>query len=117
MKTVTHRGRLCARLQARGKRIPEYSSDEQRRGVGGIGAACRRIYESQHLAHRIHAHHTVGLVAKTGLDAAAGVLAELAGWLEAREVRAVFETDTAALAGLRRTGGPSLVTSFRPCAI
>ena len=42
----------------------------------------------------------VGLVAKTGLDAAAGVLAELAGWLEAREVRAVFETDTAALAGL-----------------
>jgi NAD+ kinase len=42
----------------------------------------------------------VGLVAKTGLDAAAGVLAELAGWLEARDVRAVFETDTAALAGL-----------------
>jgi NAD+ kinase len=42
----------------------------------------------------------VGLVAKTGLDAAAGALAELAGWLEARDVRAVFETDTAALAGL-----------------
>ena len=48
----------------------------------------------------------VGLVAKTGLDAAAGALAELAGWLEARHVHAVFETDTAALAGLppgRRT--------------
>ena len=42
----------------------------------------------------------VGLVAKEGLDAAAGVLAELAGWLEARGLRAVFETRTAALAGL-----------------
>jgi NAD+ kinase len=42
----------------------------------------------------------VGLVAKHNLDAAAGVLAELAGWLDAREVQAVFETDTAALAGL-----------------
>jgi len=42
----------------------------------------------------------VGLVAKSRLDAAAGVLADLAGWLEARDVRAVFETDTAALAGL-----------------
>ena len=48
----------------------------------------------------------VGLVAKSGLDAAAGALAELAGWLEAREVHAVFETETAAVAGLppgRRT--------------
>ena len=42
----------------------------------------------------------VGLVAKHRLDAAAGVLAELAGWLEARDVRAVFETETAALVGL-----------------
>lgn len=42
----------------------------------------------------------VGLVAKSRLDAAAGVLAELAGWLEARDVHAVFETETAALAGL-----------------
>lgn len=42
----------------------------------------------------------VGLVAKHNLDAAAGVLAELAGWLEARNVQAVFETETAALAGL-----------------
>ena len=42
----------------------------------------------------------VGLVAKSRLDAAAGVLAELAGWLEARGVHAVFETETAALAGL-----------------
>ena len=48
----------------------------------------------------------VGLVAKGGLDAAAGALAELAGWLEAREVHAVFETETAELVGLppgRRT--------------
>jgi len=42
----------------------------------------------------------VGLVAKSGLDAAAGVLAELAGWLEARALEPVFETDTAKLAGL-----------------
>ncbi len=42
----------------------------------------------------------VGLVAKTGLDAAAGALAELAGWLEARGVHAVFETETAVLVGL-----------------
>jgi len=42
----------------------------------------------------------VGLVAKSGLDAAAGVLAELAGWLEARDIEPVFETDTAKLAGL-----------------
>src|SRR5262245_22246795 len=42
----------------------------------------------------------VGLVAKHHLDAAAGVLAELAGWLEARHVQTVFETDTAALVGL-----------------
>jgi NAD+ kinase len=42
----------------------------------------------------------VGLVAKRGLDAAANVLAELAGWLEAREVRAVFEVETAKLVGL-----------------
>jgi NAD+ kinase len=42
----------------------------------------------------------VGLVAKHNLDAAAGLLAELAGWLEARGVSPVFETDTAALAGL-----------------
>lgn len=40
------------------------------------------------------------MVAKRGLDAAANVLAELAGWLEAREVRAVFEVETAKLVGL-----------------
>jgi NAD+ kinase len=42
----------------------------------------------------------VGLVAKHNLDAAAGVVAELAGWLEARGVSPVFETHTAALVGL-----------------
>ena len=40
----------------------------------------------------------VGLIAKRGLEAASGVLAELAGWLEARDVYSVFETETAALA-------------------
>lgn len=39
-------------------------------------------------------------MAKTRLDAAAGVLAELAGWLDARGVQPVFESETAALAGL-----------------
>jgi NAD+ kinase len=42
----------------------------------------------------------VGLTAKRGLDAASGLLAELAGWLEARDVRPVFETETARLAGV-----------------
>src|SRR4029453_5476585 len=42
----------------------------------------------------------VGLISKHHLDASAGVLAELAGWLEARDVRAVFEAETAALVGL-----------------
>jgi NAD+ kinase len=42
----------------------------------------------------------VGIVAKSHLEAASGVLAELAGWLEARGVQAVFETETAALAGV-----------------
>jgi NAD+ kinase len=43
---------------------------------------------------------TVGLVAKQRVEAAASVLAELAAWLEARGVRVIFETETAALAGL-----------------
>jgi len=42
----------------------------------------------------------VGLVAKHNLDASAGVLAEVAGWLETRGVDPVFETHTAALVGL-----------------
>lgn len=42
----------------------------------------------------------VGLTAKRGLTAASGVIAELAGWLEARDVRAVFEEETAKLAGV-----------------
>jgi NAD+ kinase len=42
----------------------------------------------------------VGLVAKAKLAEAAGVVAELAGWLEARGVRAVFESETAVLAGV-----------------
>jgi NAD+ kinase len=42
----------------------------------------------------------VGLVAKHHLRAASGVLAEVAGWLDSRGVRTVFETDTAVLAGV-----------------
>jgi NAD+ kinase len=41
-----------------------------------------------------------GIVAKTRLGEAAGVIAELAGWLEARGVRPVFDTETARLVGL-----------------
>ena len=41
-----------------------------------------------------------GIVAKTRLAEAAGVVAELAGWLEARGVRPVFDAETAALVGL-----------------
>ncbi|HJR58487.1 MAG TPA: NAD(+)/NADH kinase [Vicinamibacterales bacterium] len=43
-----------------------------------------------------------GIVAKTRLAEAAGVIAELAGWLEARGVRPVFDTETARLVGLPR---------------
>lgn len=42
----------------------------------------------------------IGLVAKTRLEAAAGVLAELAGWLDAHGATPVFEAETAALAGV-----------------
>jgi NAD+ kinase len=56
----------------------------------------------------------VGLIAKHHLAAAAGVLAELAGWLEARGVRAVFETDTAALLGL--SNAPALSRDDLPHA-
>jgi NAD+ kinase len=42
----------------------------------------------------------VGLVAKARLGQAAGAIAELAGWLEARGISAVFESDTATLVGV-----------------
>jgi NAD+ kinase len=57
----------------------------------------------------------VGLIAKHHLDAAAGVLAELAGWLEARDVRAVFEAETAALVGLP-PGRPTVTRDELPKA-
>ena len=41
-----------------------------------------------------------GIVAKTRLGESAGVVAELAGWLEARQVRPVFDAETATLVGL-----------------
>jgi NAD+ kinase len=46
----------------------------------------------------------VGLVAKTRLDGAAGLLRELADWLRARGIAPVFETGTAALAGYATPG-------------
>ena len=46
----------------------------------------------------------VGIVAKRGLTAAADHLERLGDWLRRRHIEAVFETDTAALAGLRSGG-------------
>jgi NAD+ kinase len=46
----------------------------------------------------------VGIVAKRGLTAAADHLERLSDWLRRRHIEAVFETDTAALAGLRSGG-------------
>jgi NAD+ kinase len=42
----------------------------------------------------------VGVVARKDLHAAASVLAEIAGWLQARGIQTVFDTDTAVLAGV-----------------
>lgn len=55
----------------------------------------------------------IGLVAKRRLEAAASVLADLAGWLEARGVHAVFEADTAVLAGLP-AGRPTVTRDELP---
>ena len=57
----------------------------------------------------------VGLTAKRGLDAASGLLAELAGWLEARDVHPVFETETAQLAGVP-AGRPTVSRDDLPSA-
>jgi NAD+ kinase len=51
----------------------------------------------------------VGLIAKQRVEAAAGVLAELAAWLRARAVEVTFETETALLAGV----GPEYATTDR----
>jgi NAD+ kinase len=42
----------------------------------------------------------VGVVARRDLKGAASVLAEIAGWLQAHGIRAMFDTDTAGLAGV-----------------
>ena len=42
----------------------------------------------------------VGVVARKELHGAAGVLAHIAGWLQARRIQTVFDTDTAVLAGV-----------------
>lgn len=58
----------------------------------------------------------LGIVAKSQLHAAAGLLAEIAGWLEARGVQPVFETDTGALAGLP-PGRPTALKDDLPRAV
>jgi NAD+ kinase len=42
----------------------------------------------------------VGIVAKKGLHGASDVLAEIAGWLQGRGIKTMFDTDTAVLAGV-----------------
>lgn len=42
----------------------------------------------------------VGVVARRDLQGAAGVLADIAGWLQAHGIQAMFDTDTAVLAGV-----------------
>jgi NAD+ kinase len=48
----------------------------------------------------------VGIVAKRGLRAAGDHLGNLGDWLQARRIAAVYESDTAALAGLDEPGLP-----------
>jgi NAD+ kinase len=48
----------------------------------------------------MHRISKVGLVAKRRVEAAAGVLADLARWLESRNVGVIFDTETAQLAGI-----------------
>lgn len=54
----------------------------------------------------------VGIVARHHLQEAAGLLSELAAWLQARGVQPVLETDTAALAGM--TDSPSFTRDDLP---
>src|SRR5687768_13766429 len=49
----------------------------------------------------------VGIVAKRGLRAASDPLGRLADWLRTRQIQTIFDSDTAALAGLPATPAPS----------
>ena len=90
------RPQLCARIGARrhgaNRRFPAWKATAR------FLMHLRPASTGAHASDMGHIQR-VGLIAKHHLDAAAGVLAELAGWLEARDVRAVFETETAALVG------------------
>ena len=57
----------------------------------------------------------IGLAAKRGLTNASGVLADLARWLDTRGVTAVFEADTARLAGMAVTTAVSREELPRHC--
>ena len=63
-----------------------------------------------------HAIRSVGLVAKTRLREAAALLREIAGWLDERGVKAVFEDETAGIADLR-TRQPRLSKAALPKAV
>ena len=58
----------------------------------------------------------VGIVAKTGL-AASDHLARLAAWLRERRIEAVFETDTATLAGASARGSKALTREELPHSV
>ena len=49
----------------------------------------------------------VGIVARRGLDAAAAPLAALGAWLAARGLEAIYDAETAVLAGAGEAGAPS----------
>ena len=59
---------------------------------------------------------SVGLVAKARLREAAGLLREIAGWLDERGVTAVFEEETAAIAD-PVTGQPPLSKDVLPMVV
>ena len=59
---------------------------------------------------------SVGLVAKARLREAAGLLREIAGWLDERGVKAVFEEETAAIAD-PVTGQPPLSKDMLPTVV
>jgi NAD+ kinase len=59
----------------------------------------------------------IGIVAKHGLTAASEQLAQLAAWLPARGVEAVYERDTAALAGNAARTAPSTTRACLPSEV
>jgi NAD+ kinase len=58
--------------------------------------------------------HRIGIVAKHGLVAASDYISRLGAWLNARGVEAVYETDTAVLAGSQAQGALAVSRDLLP---